>query len=130
MIKGLFALESELRRVHEIEMPRQSDLYILRDLLPTLSKFDCHGGPSKKGLSFGSARGTIDELLEDYPEPNHYLAQDASIVQNPLFESAIVKVLDTKSRTAKYTLTDRRKRMGPILFEALFLKTKREFWDS
>ncbi|KAG6972787.1 hypothetical protein JG688_00003836, partial [Phytophthora aleatoria] len=32
--------------------------------------------------------------------------------------------------TAKYMLKDRRKRMGPIVFGALFLKTKREFWNS
>ncbi|KAG6972569.1 hypothetical protein JG687_00001403 [Phytophthora cactorum] len=149
MIKGLFALESELRRVHEIEMPRQSDLYILRDLLPTLSKFDsvmvdlqrrvCLSDRLEERLTscLRTTRSPTTTWLKTQAscrirysnrQSSKYWTQKVGELTGPeLGTSAPVERLFS---TAKYTLTDRRKRMGPILFEALFLKTKREFWDS
>ncbi|RLN84375.1 hypothetical protein BBJ28_00027081 [Nothophytophthora sp. Chile5] len=41
-------------------------------------------------------------ILPDYPELNDYIAADANISHSPLFESAVVKILDGK----KETLTD------------------------
>ncbi|GMF22747.1 unnamed protein product [Phytophthora fragariaefolia] len=49
------------------------------------------------GITVADARGTFDEVLEDFPEPSHYLAQDASIVHHPRFESAVTKILNSKT---------------------------------
>lgn len=51
-------------------------------------------GLQDKNVTVASARGTFDAILEDYPEMSHHLAQDASIVHDPVFEAAITKVLN------------------------------------
>ncbi|KAG3145035.1 hypothetical protein PI126_g13902 [Phytophthora idaei] len=38
--------------------------------------------------------GTFDILPDDFPELAHHLAQDAAIVHDPSFESAVTKVLN------------------------------------
>ncbi|OWZ23187.1 hypothetical protein PHMEG_0001960 [Phytophthora megakarya] len=198
--KKVFEIEMELRQLPELEMPRQSDFRSLRVFTPTLAKFaSVMIGLQNHGLSIASARGTLIEILEDFPELRHYLAQDAGIVHNPAFESALGKVLDGRigemspreqakvrqferpnqpparqiewgsdhdyythiedrkrrrleEKTsyedlrymlgtsasvkrgfsmAKGTMTDKRNRISPIMFEALmFLKPNTEFWDS
>ncbi|OWZ14672.1 hypothetical protein PHMEG_00011816 [Phytophthora megakarya] len=95
MEKRVFEIEMELRQLQELEMPRQSDLQLLRVFMRTLAKLDSvRIGLQKQGLSIASALGTLNEILEDFSELSHYLAQDAEIVHNPTFESALAKLLD------------------------------------
>jgi hypothetical protein len=93
MVKRFFELEDDLRQVHEVEMPRRLQLQVLRELLPTLTKFDSvMVGLPKKGVALASARETFDEILEEFPELGHHLAHDANIVHSPVFEAAATKV--------------------------------------
>ncbi|OWZ01205.1 LOW QUALITY PROTEIN: hypothetical protein PHMEG_00027460 [Phytophthora megakarya] len=86
--KMIFRDEMELRQLPELEMPRQSDLQLLREFTPMFAKLDSDMiGLQKQGLPIASARGTLNEILEDFPELSHYLAQDAGIVHNPTFET-------------------------------------------
>ncbi|OWZ13847.1 hypothetical protein PHMEG_00012761, partial [Phytophthora megakarya] len=69
MVWRFFEVEMELRQLPELEMPRQSDLQLLREFTPTLAKPDSVMiGLQKQGLSVASARGTLNDILEDFPE--------------------------------------------------------------
>ncbi|KAG2782519.1 hypothetical protein Pcac1_g7633 [Phytophthora cactorum] len=86
MIARFFKIENELRGVRAIEVPRHADIQVFRDIFPTLTRFDeAMVGLQDKDVTVASARGTLDALLEDYPEPSHYLAQDAAIVHDLVF---------------------------------------------
>ena len=43
-------------------------------------------------MSFLEVRELFQEVLEDFPDFKHYLADDANIVEDPLFEKAIVRI--------------------------------------
>jgi hypothetical protein len=43
-------------------------------------------------MTFVEARRILDEVLVDYPEFTHHLGASASIVENPSFEKAIIKI--------------------------------------
>jgi hypothetical protein len=95
MIKRFFRIEDELRLVDDVEVPRKASLQCVRDLLPTLEKFDSIiVDLQTAGITVAYVRGTFDVLLDDFPELSHYLAQDAEIVHVPRFESAVTKVLN------------------------------------
>ncbi|GMF55074.1 unnamed protein product [Phytophthora fragariaefolia] len=98
MLDCLFQIEDELRQVRDVEFPRHSALQVLRSLFPTLKKFDyVMVGLQDKNISVESARGTFDDLLEEYPELSQFLAQDSAIVDNPAFEAAVTKVQNNKA---------------------------------
>ena len=43
-------------------------------------------------MSFLEVRELFQEVLDDFPDFHHYLTDDADIVENPLFEKAIVRI--------------------------------------
>jgi hypothetical protein len=47
----------------------------------------------KEGMSFLEVRELFQEVLEDFPDFKHYLADDANIVEDPLLEKAIVRII-------------------------------------
>ncbi|KAG6944806.1 hypothetical protein JG687_00017641 [Phytophthora cactorum] len=49
-----------------------------------------------KDVTVTSTRNSFDELLEDYPERNHYLAQDAPVAHKLMFEAAVANVHTTR----------------------------------
>lgn len=48
----------------------------------------------KKGQHIGAVHETFGLMTKDYPELKDYLAADAAIAHNPLFESAVVKIIN------------------------------------
>ncbi|KAG6963161.1 hypothetical protein JG688_00008279, partial [Phytophthora aleatoria] len=97
VIDRFFKIENQLRQVREIELPRDSDIQVLQNMFPTLENFNSIMVRLQgKDVTVVSTRGSFDELLEDYPERNHYLAQYASVTHKLMFEAAVAKVQTTR----------------------------------
>eukprot|EP00171_Calliarthron_tuberculosum_P022099 IDg22099t1 len=204
MVKRFFRIEQCVAQIEELDayLPSPAKRRVLERALLHFRRFaSISMNIQQKGLLLHRARFVMDNVMEDYPTMSKYLAPDASIVKNKVFESAIVKLLCGKERdlstsekraaascrlplsrtaerdeteeddisemsyfdqieakrrrlnkraeflvpnflpatscsaervfsSAKWVLTDVRKRMSPILFEALlFLKVNRRLWD-
>ncbi|EGZ27139.1 hypothetical protein PHYSODRAFT_435085, partial [Phytophthora sojae] len=141
MIERFFKIEKELRLVDEVEVPRNAEVQVLRDLMPKLEKLDSITVDlHTQGTTVADARGTLDIVLDDFPELSHYLAQDAAIVHDPSFESGyqdLSYMLGTSTSVerlfsiAKYVMPAHRERMSTWMFEnIMFLKTNRDLWTS
>jgi hypothetical protein len=73
--------------------PTHSELEILKRAHASLKKFNAVTIMlQKEGMSFLEVRELFQEVLEDFPDFKHYLADDANIVEDPLFEKAIVRI--------------------------------------
>ncbi|KAJ8577291.1 hypothetical protein ON010_g1917 [Phytophthora cinnamomi] len=59
----------------------------------------------RKGQHLGAVHDTFGLMMEDYPEFKDYLAADAAIPHSPLFESAVVKIIN--GETASLTVEEK-----------------------
>ena len=203
MAKRYIELEPHIKNIRELEdmVLTTREFRDLGDLMMHLSRFNSiTKNLQVQGCSPLTVRAVFDALIEgEYPDMNYYLSLTSDIVNNPDFESGLVKVLannhlsltgpekqaisnllkttspwpsneiitmengyfdelhrqkrcrlsDEQDRyidcsfcvassntieqlfsVCKHVLTDQRKCMSPIMFEALlFLKVNRELWD-
>lgn len=202
MAKRYIRIEAEVKEIEELDdyVLSTRSRRILDTLMNHLSKFESiTKNLQKRGISPDMVRSVFDVICDDYPAMRDYLHHHANIVNNPDFESGLVKIMardflnlsegerraiyslkkvqvdehstpssavdkeyfeECKSRkrrrlseeeeqyidcsfcvatsntverlfsACKYVLTDQRKSMSPIMFEALmFLQVNRDFWD-
>ena len=97
MIARFLKIEEEMRLIVDLVplFPTDMEMDIIKKAFVSLKKFD---GVTimlqKEGLSFIRAREIFDAFLEDFPEMDQYLADDACIVENPVFERAIMRIVN------------------------------------
>ncbi|RLN75737.1 hypothetical protein BBJ28_00007540 [Nothophytophthora sp. Chile5] len=103
MLERFLKIEGEAKQLDEVDTIRRADAERIRSIMPTLDDFkSVMTDLQKQGQHIGEVQGIFTGMIEDYPELNDYIAADANISHSPLFESAVVKILDGK----KETLTD------------------------
>ena len=101
MLERYFRLEGFLKELDDLAvnilMPSGRELNQLKMVQKQLVDFNLITlklqDPS---ITLLDVRLIFDEVILSYPEMEHYLAKDARIVKNPIFESAICKVLSKK----------------------------------
>jgi hypothetical protein len=95
MLTRFFKIQSQLSVLAELLewLPSHLETDILSKAHRSLTKFDqITVMLQREGMSFVEARRILDEVLVDYPEFTHHLGASASIVENPRFEKAIMKI--------------------------------------
>jgi BED zinc finger len=95
MIKRFFKIQSHLSVLAELLewLPSHLETDILSKAYRSLTKFDqITVMLQREGMTFVEARKIFNEVLKDYPEFAHHLGTSASIVENPTFEKAIMKI--------------------------------------
>lgn len=101
MIQRFFRLENCICKIEELDSytPSPAKRRVLQRAVPHLAKFaDISHNLQRKGLLLDKARFYFNAIVKDYPSMHKYLAPDTSIVHNPTFESAIVKLLQNQER--------------------------------
>ncbi|KAJ8546841.1 hypothetical protein ON010_g11393 [Phytophthora cinnamomi] len=94
----------------------------IRSIMPTLSDFrSVMTDLQKVGQHIGDVHGIFQGMTEDYPELKDYIAADGNISHSSQFESAVVKILDSKKDSLTLeegALVKRfvryRRRLGPL----------------
>jgi hypothetical protein len=95
MLTRFFKIQSQLSVLAELLewLPSHLETDILSKAHRSLTKFDqITVMLQREGMSFVEARRILDEVLVDYPEFTHHPGASASIVENPSFEKAIIKI--------------------------------------
>ncbi len=97
MAKRYIRLEPHIKSIQEVEdiVLTNRERRDLDDLMIHLSKFQSiTKNLQVKGCSPLTVREVFDAMIEnEYPDMEHYLAPESDIVNNPKFESGLVKIL-------------------------------------
>ncbi|RHY86780.1 hypothetical protein DYB37_007680 [Aphanomyces astaci] len=89
-IKDALAMVPDLRSI--FPCPGEVDqMGVLRDSLDIIQSFTL--AFQRNDLKVNETRALKDVLCDKFPSMSHHLVMEAEIVKNPLFESAVVKVL-------------------------------------
>ncbi|POM62383.1 hypothetical protein PHPALM_28470 [Phytophthora palmivora] len=84
----------------DIDNVQRADSERIRSIMPTLADFrSVMTDLQKTRQHIGDVHGIFQGLTEDYPELKDYITADANISHSPLFESAVVKILDGKKES-------------------------------
>jgi hypothetical protein len=99
MISRLLKIQSQLREFDELAefLPTQEvEMDILSTAHLSLSKFyQVRVMLQREGVSFVEVRHLFDAVLDDFPElGHHHLSDSATIVTNPIFEKAIMRIAE------------------------------------
>ncbi|RHY24224.1 hypothetical protein DYB25_009153 [Aphanomyces astaci] len=90
-IKDALAMVPDLRSI--FPCPGEVDqMGVLRDPMDVIQSFTL--AFERNDLKLNEARALMDVLCDKFPSMSHHLGMEAEIVKNPLFESAVVRVLD------------------------------------
>lgn len=95
MVKRFFKIEEHLRSIISLDsyLLNAQERRSLQSALPHFQNFESVTvNLQKKGLSFADARYLLDQICEDYPSMSYYLEAESSIVNDKIFESAVVKI--------------------------------------
>lgn len=95
MVKRFLSIEKELSQVVDLLslLPNHLEIALLKESFQLMQKFDSVTIMlQREGMSFVESREIFDLFLKDYPEFAHYISQDALIVENELFEKAVMRV--------------------------------------
>ncbi|GMF24655.1 unnamed protein product [Phytophthora fragariaefolia] len=102
MLERFLRLEGQARQPDDIGLIRCPDSERLKAIMPSLSDVrSIITDLQKKRLYIGAVHETFGLMTEDYPELKVYLAADAAIVHSPLFESAVVKIINGEMANLK-----------------------------
>ncbi|KAK1931473.1 hypothetical protein P3T76_013229 [Phytophthora citrophthora] len=97
MLNRYLKIEKELKQIDDVDTIRRTDLEHIKDILSSMDNFkDVTTDLQRKGEHIGSVHDMFQIMLEDYPEMKDYLAVDTAISPKPLFESAVVKIINGK----------------------------------
>ncbi|RLN97235.1 hypothetical protein BBJ28_00007146 [Nothophytophthora sp. Chile5] len=95
MLERFLRIEVSARQLDDIDPFRRSDLEWIKEVMSALTNFkSTMTDLQRKGQHIGAVHDTFGLMTEDYPELKDYLAADAAISHNPLFESAVVKIIN------------------------------------
>ncbi|RHZ39684.1 hypothetical protein DYB31_014553 [Aphanomyces astaci] len=90
-IKDALAMVPDLRSI--FPCPGEVDqMGVLRNSLDIIQSFTL--AFQRNDLKLNESRALMDVLCDKFPSMSHHLGMEAEIVKNPLFESAVVRVLD------------------------------------
>jgi hypothetical protein len=95
MVQRFLNIERELSRVVELLplLPNHLEIAYLREAFESLKKFDSITVMLQhERMSFVESREIFDLFLTDYPDFAHYISDDALIVENELFEKAVMRI--------------------------------------
>jgi hypothetical protein len=95
MIRRFLRIQNELSSVVEILsfLPNHLEVDLLQRGFEEMKKFDSITVMlQREGMSFVESRQIFDLFLEDFPTFKHYLADDAKIVEDKLFESSVMAI--------------------------------------
>ena len=95
MISRFEKIYSELEKIVELLelLPTHPEKAILVKALHCLTKFNqITVMLQRDGITFVEVRRIMDAVLADYPEFAHHLSETASIVENPVFEKAVMRI--------------------------------------
>ena len=101
MVKRFFRIEKSVSEIEGLDQftPTPAQHRVLERALVHLEKFSSvQSNIQKKGLQLDKVRFYLNNVMQDYPCMKIYIAPDTSIVHNPQFESAVVKLFQNKER--------------------------------
>ncbi|EGZ24087.1 hypothetical protein PHYSODRAFT_296297 [Phytophthora sojae] len=94
-LTSLTPIKRNARQLDDIDSIGRADSERLKTIIPSLNDFrSIMTDLQKKGQHIGAVHETFGLMTKDYPELKDYLAADAAIAHNPLFESAVVKIIN------------------------------------
>jgi hypothetical protein len=98
MIDRYFRLEESIKAMNDAELnvliPSGRQLMDLKRLQKDMQKFErVTLKLQNPSITLLTVRDIFDETVKQYPTMAHYLAKDAIIVKNPVFETAICKLI-------------------------------------
>ncbi|ETO70912.1 hypothetical protein F444_12659 [Phytophthora nicotianae P1976] len=97
MLEPFVSIESSAQELDDIDPIRSADSDRTKEALPTLENFkSIMTDLQKQGQHIDVVHEIFQMMVEDYPELSDYLAADAEISHNPLFEKACVKIISGK----------------------------------
>lgn len=98
MLSRFLKIQSQLREFDELAefLPTQVEMDILSTAHLSLSKFhQVRVMLQRQGIPFVEVRHLFDAVLDDFPElGHHHLSDSATIVTNPIFEKAIMRIAE------------------------------------
>ena len=95
MLKRFLNIKTELSAIVELLtlFPNHLEVDILSRACETMKKFDSVTIMLQRdGMTFVESREIFDLFVKDYPEFKHYIADDAAIVEDVVFERTIMKI--------------------------------------
>jgi hypothetical protein len=95
MVHRFLNIEKELSLVVELLslLPNHLEIAYLRNAFETLKKFDSITVMlQREGMSFVESREIFDLFLKDFPDFANYISDEAMIVENELFEKAVMRL--------------------------------------
>jgi hypothetical protein len=95
MIRRFLLIQNELSSVVELLsfLPNHLEVDLLQRSFEEMKKFDSITVMlQREGMSFVESRQIFDLFLQDFPTFKHYLADDANIVEDKLFESSVMAI--------------------------------------
>jgi hypothetical protein len=95
MVQRFLNIEKEMSVVVELLslLPNHLEIAYLREAFESLKKFDSITVMLQcEGMSFVESREIFDLFLTDYPNFAHCISDDALIVENELFEKAMMRI--------------------------------------
>ncbi len=95
MVQRFLKIQTQLSGVVELLslLPNHVEIAYLTNAFESLKKFDSVTLMlQREGMSFVESREIFDLFLKDFPAFAYYIGEDALIVENELFEKAVMKI--------------------------------------
>lgn len=95
MLDRFLKIQKELSGIVELLslLPNHLEVALLSKAFVLLKKFNSITTMLQRdGMTFVKSREIFDLFLKDHPEFEHYIAADASIVENETFEAAVMQI--------------------------------------
>lgn len=95
MIQRFLKIKTELSTIVELLslFPNHLEVEVLSRACNTMKKFDSVTVMLQRdGMTFVKSRDIFDLFLRDFPEFKHYIADDAAIVEDEVFERTVMRI--------------------------------------
>ncbi|ETO69380.1 hypothetical protein F444_14027 [Phytophthora nicotianae P1976] len=100
MLERFVSIENAAKELDDIDPIRLADSDRIKEVLPTLENFkSIMTDLQKQGQHIVVVHETFQMIVEDFLEFSDYLAADAEILHNPLFEKACVKIISGRQES-------------------------------
>ena len=95
MIGRFLTIEKELGSIADLLslLPNHLEVDVLKRAFASMEKFDSITNTlQRNGMSFVESREMFDLFLKDYPMFEHYIGDEALIIENELFEKTVMRI--------------------------------------
>jgi hypothetical protein len=95
MIGHFLTIEKELGSIVDLLslLPNHLEVDVLKGAFALMEKFDSITNMlQRNGMSFVESQEKFDLFLKDYPMFEHYIGNEALIIENELFEKTVIQI--------------------------------------